>query len=436
MSKKTLPVVTVRLEKIVGGGQTLGTLDDGRKLFVWGGLPRELVSVQLTKRKSGYSEGVVTAVHEASAERIEPIEPQSYLSTSPWQIMTHEAEQTYKIALIDEAFRLHHVTLPSATTIYSDGIIDGYRNKMEFSWWWDKETERLDLAFFRRGSHSKLPVEGSALALPGINTAAQRLRDILRDRQAHGFDLKTALIRENQQGDVVVQLYVKEAAFTPLSEAELDRLHCAGFALIYSHPLSPASVITDVLQQHGASALTDTIAGVPFTYATEGFFQINLPVYEQSLRDMKRWVNPLLPTIDLYSGVGSIGLTIGQEQLTMIELNPSAVREMEANIAALGRHSATAILAASEKALDYLHGNATVIVDPPRAGLDTAVIERLLEVTPDRIIYLSCNPVTQARDVALLLPLYDIVAQHGYNYFPRTPHIEHLIVLQKKPSSS
>jgi 23S rRNA (uracil1939-C5)-methyltransferase len=432
MSKKHLPVLTVRVTKIVGGGQTLGSLDDGRKVFVWGAVPGELVEVQLTKRKSNYAEGFVTAVIEASPDRIPTVEPDSFISTSPWQIMSPALEHTTKIALIDDAFTLHHVTLPAPSSIYSDDRLYDYRNKIEFSWWYDTETDMLDLAFFRRGNHRKIPVAGSQLAMPVINEVATRLRDILRDRQANGFQLKTVLIRASQKGEVIAQLYVKDPDFPILTSAELARLDATGFELIYSNPQSPASVITERLQQHGLKALSDTILDVPFTYATEGFFQINLPVYEKALLDMKEWVEPDKPTIDLYSGVGSIGLTIGQENVTMVELNPAAVREMEANIAALGRTSATAVLAASEKALEYISAEATIILDPPRAGLDSKVVEKLLEVTPDRIIYLSCNPVTQARDIALLLESYDIAAQQGYNFFPRTPHIEHLIVLNKR----
>ena len=105
---------------------------------------------------------------------------------------------------------------------------------------------------------------------------------------------------------------------------------------------------------------------------------------------------------------------------------------MERNIEKLGRTGAKAILAPSEKALEHISGDATIIVDPPRAGLHEDVVKRLLETAPERIIYLSCNPVTQARDVARLADTYGIRHHQGYNFFPRTPHIEHLVVLDKK----
>lgn len=424
---------TLTLDKIVGGGQTLGQLDYGKKAFVWGGLPGETVEIQVTKKKSSFIEGVVTDVNVPSAERIEPADPESYLSTSPWQIMTFDAEQHYKSALIEEAFELHDIVLPEPIKVYSDGREFEYRNKIEFSFWWDKEAEQLDLAFFRRGTHGKIPVQGTSLAHPAINTAAHAIRDTLRNRDIQAFNLKTVIIRCDQNGTVAAQLYVKDEMFDAFTEEELKNLQIAGFELIFSNPKSPASVITKRLQAWGTTTLTDTILDVPFTYAVEGFFQINVPVYEQALRDMRQWVPAGKPAVDLYSGVGTIGLTIGGDNVTMVEINEHAVREMQRNITALEREKAAkAILAPSESALEHITSEATIIVDPPRAGLHDDVIRKLLEVAPARIVYLSCNPVTQARDVAKLAEKYGIKAHIGYNFFPRTPHIEHLVVLDLK----
>lgn len=430
--KKPL-LATLLLEKIVGGGQTLGQLEYGKKAFVWGGLPGEKVEIHVTKKKSSLVEGVVTEVLEPSGERIAPRDQESYLSTSPWQIMTFDAEQHYKAALIEEAFELHDIVVPEPIDVFTDEKQFGYRNKIEFSFWWDKEIGQLDLAFFRRGTHGKIPVQGTSLAHPAINEAAHAIRDVLRVRQTQAYALKTVIIRCDREGTVAAQLYVKDETFEAFTDEELNNLHIAGFELIFSNPKSPASVITKRLQAWGDTTLTDTILGVPFTYATEGFFQINLPVYEQALQDMKQWVEPGKPAVDLYSGVGTIGLTIGGENVTLVEISEHAVREMQRNITALERaKTAKAILAPSEAALEHISGDATIIVDPPRAGLHEDVIKKLLETTPARIIYLSCNPVTQARDVARLAESYGIRAHRGYNFFPRTPHIEHLVILDKK----
>ena len=429
---------TLRLEKIVGGGQAIGTLDDGRKAFVWGGLPKELATIRVTKKKSHFVEGIATEIIEKSPERITPKDENSYLSTSPWQIMPMSSEQSYKASLIEEAFLLHNVTLPEKIEVFSDSIEFNYRNKVEFSWFGDKtdddEKETLDLAFFKRGGKGKVVVDGTSLAHPSINKLAIEIRDLLREKPIVARQLKTLLIRSDQQGSVVWQLYVKDKIENLISEDEAKLLSAAGGEIIYSDPKSPASRITERLNKFGDTTLSDTILGVAFNYACEGFFQVNIPVYEKALSDMKAWIdcNEKLPTLDLYSGVGTIGLTIGGDDVTLVEINEHAVAEMQRNITKLNRPNAKAILAPSEKSLEYITGEQIVIVDPPRAGLHADVTNKLLETEPPRIIYLSCNPVTQARDVSLLQEKYEIVHHQGYNFFPRTPHIEHLVVLDKK----
>mgnify|MGYP001673163782 CR=1 FL=1 len=521
---------TIQLDKIVGGGQALGTLADGRKCFVWGGLPGETVTVRITKKKSHFVEAIVEEVVSPSSDRIQPHDPDSYLSTSPWQIMPLEIEQAYKRQLIDDAFTLHNVTLPAAIDIYCDNVAYGYRNKVEFSWYGESVVSRavsqkksglvsgpglfsddtreidadsdreesfidtLDLAFFRRGSKGKVVVEGTSLAHPAINNLARAIRDLLRHKRVAARRLKTLLVRCDQSGSCVWQLYIKDRLPEIITADEAAKLPAQGGEIIYSDPRSPASRITERLARFGDTTLTDTVLGVPFRYACEGFFQVNIPVYEQALRDMQqctgrdysdqqrvisqkksgqhreskqhgssnsfsegfafpakarqeRQLNQLAarrpeekdvcetgePTLDLYAGVGTIGLTIGGGNVTLVEINTDAVREMQRNIAKLDRTDARAVLAPSEQALDYITGKEIVIVDPPRAGLHTDVIATLLQKLPPRIIYLSCNPVTQARDVALLLQSYQIAWHRGYNFFPRTPHIEHLIILDKKP---
>ena len=435
MSKKKQRVFTdVRTEVVVGGGQTLATLPDGRKLFLWGALPGEIVDVQETKRKSHYSEGIATTVHTASPERTAPQDPESYISTSPWQIMSPEAEAHYKAALLEEAFELHDIVLPKPITVYSDGNMYGYRNKVEFSFWFDTASERLDLAFFRRGSHGKIPVQDTSLANDLTNQLGAAVVQALNQLGIGGRALKTLLIRTNRAGEARWQLHVKDESF-PVADffAALPKQWQTGNVqgeLIYSNPKSPASVITRRLSTTPAP-LTDSLLGVTYRYATESFFQINLPLYERTLRDIASWLPEDTPVVDLYSGVGTIGLSVaGDRPLTLVEINEAAVQEMQANIMQLGRQQSTrAILAASEQALDVITPEATVIVDPPRAGLHEDVVRQLLASRPKRIIYLSCNPVTQARDVMRLSERYGIRAHQGYNYFPRTPHIEHLVVL-------
>jgi tRNA/tmRNA/rRNA uracil-C5-methylase (TrmA/RlmC/RlmD family) len=125
------------------------------------------------------AEAVVTFVIEPSPERINPKDPESYLSTSPWQIMSFDAEQHYKSALIEEAFELHNIVLPEAIDLFSDGVTSHYRNKVEFSWFGDTTAsgDTLDLAFYRRGSRGKIIVDNFSLLPEPMMKLAVSIRD-------------------------------------------------------------------------------------------------------------------------------------------------------------------------------------------------------------------------------------------------------------------
>lgn len=430
MTRKTHQIIKLKLDKIVGGGRCIATMDNGQKIFVWGGLPNEIVNVRITKMKAKLAEGVVTEIIKPSIDRIEPKDPIGFLSTSPWQIMNFKAEQKHKIDLIKEAFELQDIKLTNAVEMYSDGNQYNYRNKIEYSFWYTKETEELNLAFFDRGTHNKIAVEKTSLAIEEISQTAIKIRDLFRKLEIKAYDLKTMIIRCSQDKKIVAQIYVKNQDFNLINESEIKNLNIQGFEIIYSNPKSPASVITKRLQSYGKCILNDKILNIPFNYSVEGFFQINIPVYQQTLKDIKKWVTPKTEVIDLYSGVGTIGLTVSNNNLKLIEINEVAIDEMKNNIKQLGlENSVKAILAKSEEAVDYIAKKSTIIVDPPRVGIHEKLVDKILESKPKRIIYLSCNPITQARDISKLLEKYQIVFQKGYNYFPRTPHIENLIVM-------
>ncbi len=131
-------IETVHLDKTVPGGQGLGALPDGRKVFVWGALPGETVRIEITKSKKSYAEGFAVEILESSPHRIKPHD-ECYMSTSPWQIMDYEYELEQKTQLVKEAFLQEHVEL-DAPKIVTDGQEYGYRNKMEYSLWWDNDT--------------------------------------------------------------------------------------------------------------------------------------------------------------------------------------------------------------------------------------------------------------------------------------------------------
>lgn len=424
-----------KLNKFVPGGQTMATveLEDGseKRAFVWGGLPGEEVEFIVTKKRAGIYESVVESALTKSDFRVKPKDENSYLSTSPWQILDWQYELRTKAELTQQFFAQQKIAMP-LPEVATDSQEYKYRNKMEFTWWWNKDTEQLDLAHYRRGTKGKIPVSGSSLAAPGINAAARRVRDLLNELNVEARQLKTLLVRADRAGEIVAQLYVVDDGLS-ISEEDFKRLRLAGFEIIYSEPKSPASVITTRLQFFGQTSLRDEVLGQNFTYPAESFFQINLPVYELALQEIKKHLLPDLPIVDLYSGVGTIGLSVADgRRVSLVEISPVAVEEMNSNIIEQKIKNAFAVLSPAETATDYITSDCQLIVDPPRAGLHKDVVSRILEVKPRRLIYLSCNPATQARDVALLLDEYELQEVKVFNFFPKTPHIEALAILNLK----
>lgn len=385
----------VRIEKLIPGGQALGTLESGKKVMLWGALPGEVVTKwQTTKNKSSYIEGIAEDISEPSSERVTP-KDECYLATSPWQILNFNYENQQKRELVLETFRQQKIDL-SAVDV-KDALTDGneyyYRNKMEYALYFEHSDERIYPAFRMRGTHRKIPIHQSSLEHSAIWQRAQEIVKELNIRHEDARKYQSLLLRSNKSGEISGGLLENHKA----------------------HPNFPF--------------LTEKVADIEYALSPNGFFQINVPVYEMVLAEMKKWIRTK-KVLDLYSGVGTIGLTVARDrELILVECDKSAYHEMEKNCR---NTKAKPVLAKSEEALEYVQPNQTVIVDPPRAGCFPSVIERFNEVVPEQIIYLSCNPITQARDVAGLLEKYDIKFVQPYNFFPHTPHIENLVVLERK----
>lgn len=387
----------VQITKIIPGGQALATLEDGKKAFFWNALPGEIVEeYRVTKNKSSYLEAIATRVNHASKYRINSKDT-CFLSTSPWQIIDWKYENQLKAELVVEIFREHQINIATPQVITDDQPYY-YRNKMEYALYYDHELSKIQLAFHERGSHRKIPITSSSIERPEIFDAATANINDLNNKHDEARRYQSLLLRCNQKGEVSGGLYENKKP----------------------HPVF--------------RNLTDIILGKNYTYSPNGFFQINLPVYELALTEIKKYISTD-NVLDLYAGVGTIGLSVASNyRLTLVEIDKSAFSELKNNCLRSEKdtklNSPRAILSKSEEALEYIEPSQTVILDPPRAGCDRKLIDRLNEVRPEIIIYLSCNPATQARDIKLLLNHYEIDVLKTFNFFPRTPHIENLVVLK------
>ena len=385
----------IEIEKIIPGGQGIGTLADGKKIFLWNVLPGETVTnFQITKQKSHYVEGIATEIANPSKFRVAPKDA-CYLSTSPWQIFDFDYELKEKHALVAESFKQAHVSLDNSEIqpTQTDRNEWFYRNKMEYALFWNHDLAKIELAFHNRGSHGKFPIAQSSLEKPAIFAHAQKIVDDLNANHDEARRYQSMLLRANQAGAISGGLFENRKP----------------------HPVF--------------KNLSDNILGQTYSYSPNGFFQINLPVYELALQEIQKHIKTR-KVLDLYAGVGTIGLSVARDKdLTLVESNGSAFKELQSNCKDT---SAKPVLAKSEEALEYIAPDLTVILDPPRAGCDKQLIEKLLDQTPEKIIYLSCNPTTQARDVKLLEPKYIIERITPFNFFPKTPHIENLVVMARK----
>ncbi|MBR3353173.1 class I SAM-dependent RNA methyltransferase [Candidatus Saccharibacteria bacterium] len=386
----------IKVEKFIPGGQTLGRLEDGKKIFFWNALPgEEVIDYDITKVKSHYVEAIATNISNPSPFRTNP-KDQCYLSTSPWQIVDYGHELSVKQELVVEVFREHGIIIdsPEIATDFKDYR---YRNKMEYALYWNNETKMIELAFHQRGSHRKIPITRSSIERPEILIAATTIVRRLNEAHEEARSYQSILLRCSQDGNVSGGLYKNHEP----------------------HPVFPN--------------LSDTILGYQYTYSPNGFFQINVPVYEMALQTIKQYINTD-KVLDLYSGVGTIGLSVARDRtLTLVECDKFAYGELQNNIDQISNHHhISAILAKSEDVVSYIEPDQTVILDPPRAGCDSRVINKLNEQKPHTIIYLSCNPATQARDVRLLLDNYEIETVKTFNFFPHTPHIENLLILKRQ----
>jgi 23S rRNA (uracil1939-C5)-methyltransferase len=416
---------SVTFEKIVGGGKALGYLD-GKPCFASGPLPGEMADVEIIKEKPGFIEAAVVNITKASKRRSGEAEDH-YLSCSPWQNVDYDYQLELKRAVLAEPFSRPGFEVPVIDLVAAPVQV-GYRNKLEFSLKAGDGT--LELAFHARGSYDDLMTlpEGCILGSEAMNKAALKLVAKVQKLKLAGY-IETLTIRQSSTtggllGHIALH-QVPKRDWSDLAIAELSGVVVSRVRRRVEHEL---------VWHSGETSLTDTLGGLELSYPYDGFFQTNIAMFEGILSSILEAMPRDGRIIDLYGGVGTIGLAAAgfSDEVIGVEINESSVRLAQANAERAGLSNYRAVRTPAQQ-LDpkLLAGADCIVVDPPRAGLELRLVKELITAAPARIIYLSCNPVTQARDYALLSETYRTAGVTGYDLYPGTLHLESLMVLER-----
>lgn len=460
----------LRIESIGFEGKAIAR-KDGFVYFVDGGVPGDLVVAEVRKQKKSYAEARIVEILESSPARETP--RCRYFGTCggcKWQHLAYAEQCAWKKQNVQDAFeRLGkvpytalHDTLPADSQFY-------YRNKMEFSfgdsrWLTSDEIARGEninkhfaLGLHIPGRYDKvldveecfLQSEVSSRIVNAVRKAAlERGVSIYQTRTHEGF-LRNLVVRNSTaSGELMVILVT-----SPLHE-DADKQMIAWFennfvaafpeisTAIHSVTTSKAAVAGGLTRTvHGSGVITEAILGVHYRVSPFSFFQTNTRQAERLFRVALDYAGDIADKTvwDLYCGTGSITLAAAQKAkfVVGIEIAESSILDARANALANGIANVEFVIEDMQKAvkkqiLSRLPAPDVIIVDPPRAGLHADVVANLLEIGAPRIVYVSCNPATQARDCALLAEKYTVEDIQPVDMFPHTYHIESVARLERK----
>lgn len=428
--RKKFPEIELTVDRLRHDGYAAGKHGE-RDVYVRGALPGEKVRAKVIKKRRGRAWAEAIEILESSSHRIEPQDTPTLHSGVSWQIMDFAYENLQKQQIVKDLFHSEGLDIKLPELIYPENQWE-YRNKVEYSFWIDDNG--LSYAFHRQGTKGgKIPLTQTQILPPAVNRVAKEVLQWLRAENLSKKELKMIQFRYSfSEREVFMILFLQEAIELAVPQA-VEEL--AGGKIVYSDPRSPAAVETEVLSIFGKQSITEEVGGIKYEYPLHGFFQVYPEMFTKALTDIRSEVAKLpagLPVYDLYSGVGTIGIALAKNgrNVTGIELFPESLNYAQRNATEAGV-AIDFIEGSVEEHLLELPQDSIVILDPPRSGLHPKMIKLLLEYQPKHIVYLSCNPLTQARDLALLQESYAFTNPKLFNFYPRTPHVESLSVLKK-----
>jgi 23S rRNA (uracil1939-C5)-methyltransferase len=471
MRKKKPTQVFQEIEVIDAGarGKTIAKAPDGRVIFLNNAVPGDVVNIRTTKMRKAYYEGTATHFHKYSDKRTTPVcKHFEVCGGCKWQHMGYEHQLYYKQREVENNLkRIGHLEIPDLLPILGSAKEYFYRNKMEFSFsdsrWLYKEElasnevikDKNALGLHIPGMWDKIlhleechlqPDPSNAIRLEIKRFAEKHHIPFFNPRSQNGV-LRTLMIRTSSIGELMVLIqFAKDAR----EDRELLFDHLINTfpeinALLYVINQKQNDTLYDqeVFCYHGRDHIWEEMEGLRFKINAKSFYQSN-PDQAYELYKIVRSFAALTGTelvYDLYNGAGTIAQFVAKEakHVIGIEAVPEAIEAAKINaeinqINNVDFHVGDMKSAFNEEMI-ALHGKPDVVItDPPRDGMHKDVVAQLLKAAPKKVVYVSCNSATQARDLELMKEAYRIVKVQPVDMFPQTHHVENVVLLEKRNS--
>ncbi|MEY5033646.1 MAG: rRNA ((1939)-C(5))-methyltransferase RlmD [Bacteroidota bacterium] len=452
-------------------GRSLARLE-GKVIFIEGAVPGDVVDVAVTRSKKDWAEGRVLRFHQYSADRVDAFCTHfGVCGGCKWQMLPYERQLVYKRQEVEDNLRrIGKIELPDVRPILGAQETRFYRNKLEFTFSSKRyltDQEMREMSPERRDELKSMPALGFHVPklfdkIIDIHTChlqggpVNEIRNWIRseavarghafyDIRSHTGWLRNLVFRQCETGELMVNLVI--AAAEPDHRDRLLRDLHAFFPMIDSLYYTVNSKMNDSIHDltpvlfAGKPFVTERLGNLSFRIGPKSFFQTNTRQAER-LYEQTKALAGLTGTetvYDLYCGTGSIGLFVSDQAAKVIgvEVIAAAVDDARENARINGiAHAeffAGDVINICDDAFFERHGRPDVIItDPPRAGMHEQLVRKILEMRAPRVIYVSCNPATQARDLQLLDEAYAVTAVQPVDMFPHTHHIENIAQLTLK----
>ena len=465
--KKQLPLVEgLEITGVAAEGKSLARWND-LVVFIPYGAPGDVADVQITRKKHSYAEGRIVRMVKPSEMRVEPF--CAHFGTCggcKWQHLPYEAQLRYKQQqVVDAMERIAKVEIPPINPILGSANTTHYRNKLEFtfsnkSWLTPEQMAtgeefpcRDAAGFHIPGAFDKvLNIERCWLQEEISNEMRLFVRDYAIEKGYSFYDLRhncglmrMIMVRTASTGEKMLVVVFGEndrAAIDDVMGAVRDRFpQLTSLLYVVNTKLNDSLTDQEFVLFTGREYIEEEMEGLRFRISPQSFYQTNsLQAYElyKVARRMARLTGTEL-VYDLYTGTGTIANFVSRQAARVIgiEYVVEAIEDAKLNSRVNGIDN-TLFFAGDMKDVltdDFIaeHGRPDVmIIDPPRAGMHEDVVRVILRAAPERLVYVSCNPATQARDLALLDPLYRVEEIQPVDMFPHTHHVENVVALTKR----